>query len=107
MRRGDIVPVVLPGVYGKPRPALVIQSDLFDEHSSVTLVPITSEIREAPLIRLHVPPSRGNGLQKPSDLMVDKVHTTPRSKVGKAFGRLEKEYVTELERLLTVFLGLA
>ncbi len=107
MRRGDLVPVALPGAYGKPRPALIIQSDFFDEHPSVTVVPITSELRDLPLVRLRVLPSEQNGLHKPSDLMLDKLHTTPRDKIGLPFGSLERTYLTELERLLTVFLGLA
>lgn len=107
MRRGDLVPVALPGAYGKPRPALIIQSDFFDEHPSVTVIPVTSELRDLPLIRLRVLPSEQNGLHKSSDLMLDKLHTTPRDKIGLPFGRLERIYLTELERLLTVFLGLA
>ncbi len=107
MRRGDIVPVVLPGAYGKPRPALVIQSNLFDEHPSVTVVPITSEIRDLPLVRLRVYPSFENGLKNPSDLMVDKIHTVPREKLGVPFGHIENDYMIELERLIVVFLGIA
>lgn len=107
MRRGHLVPVSLPGAYGKPRPALIIQSDFFDAHPSVTVVPITSELRDLPLIRLRVLPSEQNGLRKPSDLMLDKLHTVPRDKIGPSFGRIEDAYLLELERLLTVFLGLA
>lgn len=107
MRRGDLVPVSLPGAYGKPRPALIIQSDFFDAHPSVTVVPVTSELRDLPLIRLRVLPSEQNGLCKPSDLMLDKLHTVPRDKIGPSFGSIEDAYLLELERLLTVFLGLA
>ena len=56
MKRGDLVTVSLPGSYGKPRPALIIQSDLFDEHPSVTVLPITSELRDAPLFRITIEP---------------------------------------------------
>lgn len=73
MRRGDLVMVALQGDYGKPRPALVIQSDLFDGHPSVTILPITSELVEAPLFRLSVDPTPGNGLRKRSQVMVDKI----------------------------------
>ncbi len=107
MKRGDIVPVALSGAYGKPRPALVLQSDFFAEHPSVTVVPITSQLRDLPLIRLRVLPSEQNGLRVISELMLDKIHTIPREKAGVAFGRLERSYLTELERLLVVFLGLA
>lgn len=106
MRRGDLVSVVLPGSYGKPRPALIVQSDLFNEHPSMTVVPITSELRELPLIRLRIEPSEQNGLAKPSDIMLDKVHTIPKDKIGSVFGQIEPIYLRELERLLIVFLGL-
>ena len=72
MNRGDLVTVVLQGAYGKPRPALVIQSDLFDQHPSVTIFPVTSELRDAPLFRITVEASAGNGLQQCSQIMVDK-----------------------------------
>ncbi len=107
MKRGDIVPVALSGAYGKPRPALVIQSDFFDELLSVTVVPITSKLRELPFIRLRVVPSAQNGLREISELMLDKIHTVPREKTGPSFGHLEHSYLTELQRLLIVFLGMA
>ena len=80
MRRGDLATVALPGAYGKPRPALVVQSDLFDEHPSVTILPITSELRATPLFRIDVTPSAANGLRKPSHFMVDKAQSVPREK---------------------------
>ena len=106
VRRGDIVPVVQDGAYGKPRPALVIQSDLFDAHPSVTILPLTSVLRDAPLFRLRVEPSEQNGLRGTSEVMVDKVTTIPREKAGEVFGSLEDEYVREAERLLAVWLGI-
>jgi mRNA interferase MazF len=63
MRRGDLVTVALQGAYGKPRPALVIQSDLFDAHPSVAVLPVTSELRDAPLFRIRVEPDAKNGLR--------------------------------------------
>ena len=72
MRRGDLVTVALQGDLGKPRPALVIQSDLFDAHPSVTILPVTGELRNAPLFRIAVNPTEQNGLTKPSQVMVDK-----------------------------------
>ena len=107
MRRGNMVTIVQPGAYGKPRPALIIQSDFFDVHPSVTVLPVTSELRNAPLFRLRVEPSGENGLRVTSEIMVDKVTTVPREKVGGVFGQLESHHVVELERLLAVFLGLA
>jgi len=106
MKRGDILPIVQPGAYGKPRPALVIQSDLFNAHPSGTILPITSKLRDAPLFRLRVEPSTQNGLQTTSEIMMDKITTLPRDKVREVFGELEHEYVREAERLLAVWLGI-
>lgn len=107
MKRGDIVTVVISGAYGKPRPALIIQSDLFNEHPSVTILPLTSTLRDAPLFRLRLEPSPENGLQSPSDIMIDKIVTIPRGKVGSICGHLENKYITSVERLITLFLGIA
>ncbi len=107
MRRGDLVTIALQGVNGKSRPALVIQSDLFDEHPSVTILPVTSELRETPLFRIIVQPNTGNGLQKPSQIMVDKTQTIPREKIGNTFGRLDDESLLAVNRALAVFLGFA
>ena len=107
MVRGDLVTVILPGAYGKPRPALVIQSDFFSEHPSVTILPVTSELRQTPLFRVTVKPSVGNGLSRPSQVMVDKAHTIPREKIGKTFGRLEEDVIMAVNRALALFLGFA
>ncbi len=107
MKRGDLVSVSLPGTYGKPRPALVIQSDLFADHSSVTVLPITSDLLDAPLLRISVPPLPANGLQKPSQVMIDQVHTLPRDTVSKPFGVLDQDLMREIDRSLVLFLGMA
>jgi len=107
MKRGDIVTIVLPGTYGKPRPALVIQSDLFDEHPSITILPITGHLCDTPLFRLGLDPDSRNGLKKPSQIMVDKVQTVPRDKVGQVIGRMDDSLMVEVSRALLVFLGLA
>jgi mRNA interferase MazF len=107
MRRGDLVTIALQGDYGKPRPALVIQSDLFDEHPSVTILPVTSELRETPLFRIMVQPNADNGLEKPSQIMVDKTQTIPREKIGNTFGRLDDASLLAVNRALAVFLGFA
>lgn len=107
MRRGDLVTVALQGDYGKPRPALVIQSDLFDGHPSVTILPITSALVEAPLFRLSVDPTPGNGLRKRSQVMVDKVQTIARNKIGEALGRLEDESMLAVNRAFLLWIGLA
>lgn len=107
MRRGDLVTVALPGDYGKPRPALIIQSDLFDEHPSVTILPVTSERRDLPLVRIDLAPNTGNGLRLPSQIMVDKTHTVPRDKIGGVIGHLDGESMLAVQRALAVFLGFA
>ena len=106
MKRGDLVPVVLAGAYGKPRPALVIQSDLFASLPSVTVLPVTSDLRPIETFRIAIEPSQENGLLLPSQIMVDKVHTIPREKVGEPFGKLNLRALTAVERALAVFLGL-
>jgi len=107
VRRGDLVTVALQGDLGKPRPALVIQSDLFDAHPSVTILPVTSELRDAPLFRIAVNPSELNGLSKPSQVMVDKPQSIPREKSGAVIGRLDDETMLAVNRALAVFLGFA
>jgi mRNA interferase MazF len=106
MKRGDLVPVVLAGAYGKPRPALVIQSDLFAQHPSVTILPVTTELRPIETFRIAVTPSTKNGLRAPSQIMVDKAHTIPRDKAGAPFGELELRTLKAVDRSLAVFLGL-
>lgn len=107
MKRGDLVTVAMQGDFGKPRPALVVQSDQFDEHLSVTVLPVTSTLVAAPLLRVTVQPSARNGLQKPSQVMIDKSLTVKRDKVGPAIGRLEPDTLVAVERCLAVFLGIA
>lgn len=101
--RGDLVTVAMPGKFGKPRPALVIQSDQFDEHPSVTLLPVTSTLVTVPLLRITLEPSEENGLRKISQVMVDKAITVKRDKVGTAFGRIDPKVSLEVERCLALF----
>ena len=105
--RGDFVTIAMQGDFGKPRPALVIQANQFSEHTSVTVLPITSTLVAAPLLRITVQPNAENGLQKPSQVMVDKAMTIKRDKVGSSFGRIDTEAMVEIERCLAVFLGIA
>ncbi len=107
MKRGDLVTIVLKGDYGKPRPALVIQSDFFNEHPSTTVLPVTIELRQAPLFRIEVQPSAGNGLKKTSQVMVDKVQTIPTEKVGQVIGHLEDAAMVTVNRALALWLGFA
>ena len=107
MMRGDLVTIAMQGDFGKPRPALVIQANLFGEHTSVTVLPITSTLVAAPLLRVTVQPSAENSLQKPSQVMVDKAMTVKREKAGPVFGRIDADALVEVERCLAVFLGIA
>lgn len=107
MRRGDLVTIALPGDFGKPRPALVLQSDLFMEVPTVTVLLLSSAERETPLLRIAVEPDDGNGLRKPCQIMVDKVMTVRRDKIGPPFGRIADEIMISVNRALVVFLGLA
>ena len=104
--RGDLVTIALQGDFGKPRPALVIQADWFAAHTSVTVLPVTSVLIDAPLLRVAIEPSADNGLQKPSQVMVDKAMTVQRDKLDPAFGRIDADTLLEVERCLAVFLGL-
>lgn len=106
MKRGDLVTVVLQGAYGKSRPALVIQSDLFDQHPSVTILPVTSELRDTPLFRISVEADSENGLQKLSQIMIDKAQTIPRDKIGKIIGTIDDKTLLQINRELALFLGI-
>jgi mRNA interferase MazF len=108
VKRGDLVTIALQGDFGKPRPALVIQADLFNaEHATVTVLPVTSLLLTAPLLRITVQPGAYNGLQKQSQIMVDKAVTVKRDKVSEPFGRIGSDTLIEVERCLAVFLGIA
>lgn len=107
MKRGDLVTVALQGDLGKPRPALVIQSDLFDAHPSVTILPVTSDLRATPLFRITVDPTGDNGLNIPSQVMVDKPQSVAREKIGTVLGYLDDATMLAVNRALSVFLGLA
>jgi mRNA interferase MazF len=96
----------MPGDFGKPRPALVIQADPFKAHATVTVLLVTSTLVAAPLLRVTVQPSAENGLQKPSQVMVDKAMTVKRDKLGPAFGHMDLGVMLEVERCLAVFLGI-
>lgn len=107
MRRGDFVTVAAPGDYGKPRPALVIQTDLFDELPSVALCLVTSELRNAPIFRITVDPAPDNGLQNISQIQIDKILSVPRERVGSVIGRLDDATMLKVNRSLAVLAGIA
>lgn len=108
MRRGDIWTVAGGKDYaGKPRPVVIVQDDSFDATDSVTICAFTTDGTEAPLFRLLIEPNERNGLRAACRLMVDKITTVPRSKVGVRIGRLDDEDMVRLNRAALVFLGLA
>jgi mRNA interferase MazF len=107
MKRGEFVTIATQGDYGKPRPALVIQADAFRAHSSATVLPITSKLIEAPLLRVTIQPNSENGLKQPSQVMIDKTITVKREKLGPAFGQIDSHSMTQIERCLAIFLGIA
>jgi mRNA interferase MazF len=107
MKRGDLVTVVLPGAYGKPRPAVVVQSDAVEEMESITFLPLTGEILPKQIFRVTVSPSAGNGLQEQSQVMADKCSTLPLAKVGAVIGRLDDDDMDAVHRALALYLGFA
>ena len=108
MRRGEIWTVAGgPDFAGKPRPVVIVQSDLFAETNSVTICPFTTESSDAPLFRVTVVPHAVNGLEHPSRLMADKLTTVRRSKLGRLIGRLAPADLARLDAALVLFLGLA
>ena len=107
MKRGDFVTVVVAGDFGKPRPALVVQADIFDQTATVTVLLVSSTLVDAPLFRIMVEPDPDNGLEKPSQVMVDKAMTVKREKVGETFGVASNSVMRDVGRSMAVFLGLA
>ncbi|BBF93239.1 mRNA interferase PemK [Blastochloris tepida] len=108
VRRGQFVVIVLPGDYGKPRPALVVQSDLFAELPSVVICPLTTTLRDdADLFRLQVEPTPRNGLREPSQVAIDKITVVPVSKIGAAIGEADDTLLVRINRALALFLGIA
>lgn len=108
MRRGEVWTVSGGGpCAGQPRPAVIVQEDRFDSTSCITLCVFTTDPTEAPLLRMLVEPTDRNGLKGVSRLMVDKITTVPKGRLGKKLGKLNDEDVVRLNRALTVFLGLA
>lgn len=107
MKRGDLITVALQGDYGKPRSALIVQTDLFAPSDSVTILMLSSTLVAAPLLRITVEPSPRNGLRQTSQVMVDKVMTVRRERVGEVIGQLEDGAMITVTRSLALFLGLA
>lgn len=107
MRRGEIWTVAGAKDYaGKPRPAVVLQDDRFDATDSVTVCAITTDPTEAPLFRILIAPNERNGLKAPSRLMVDKITTVPKNKLGHRIGHLEAQEMERVNQAIVIFLGL-
>lgn len=108
MKRGEIWTAAAGSGYaGKPRPVVIVQDDLFDATASVTVCAMTTDPTDAPLFRIPVDADGTTGIRQPSRLMVDKITTVQRSKLGERIGRLSDEDLTRLGRSIAVFLGLA
>jgi mRNA interferase MazF len=106
VNRGDLITIALPGDYGKPRPALVVQSDAFSGLDSVTVLRLTSQTHRLPLFRITVEPTIENGLVKRSQIMIDKAATVPRAKIGQRIGRLQPSTMRTVGTALSRFLDL-
>jgi mRNA interferase MazF len=104
--RGDLIIVALVGDYGKPRPALVVQSDAFREVPSVMVLPLSGDLQEAPLVRVTVEPRTSTGLTKRSQVMIDKAVTVQRIKIDQRIGRADSGTMRAVDTALAGFLGL-
>ncbi len=106
MKRGDLASVVLPGDFGKPRPALIVRADAFAELATVTVLPLTSALQPAALTRIDCKPTRKNGLRQKSQIMVDKIMTVTKAKIGGRIGRLDRDTLRAVNRALASYLGI-
>jgi mRNA interferase MazF len=107
LKRGDVITVAAPGDFGKPRPAVVVQSDWLNSNASVLVAPFTSALADAPFYRLAVEPSEANGLKLPSQVMVDKITPILRAKCGAVIGALDPPALIALNHMLSVVIGIA
>ena len=108
MRRGDVWTVAGAKAYaGKPRPVVIVQDDSFEATDSITVCPFTTDETEAPLFRLAIEPNERNGLRAACRLMVDKITTVPKTRIGARVGRLDDTDILRLNQAVLVFLGLA
>jgi mRNA interferase MazF len=103
--RGDVVIAVISGDYGKPRPTLVVQGDAFQGMESLTLLPLTTELRDSPLMRIAIEPTDQNGLRERSQIMIDKIATVMSRKIGRRIGRVDNTTMRLVDRALARFLG--
>ena len=106
VKRGDLVTLAMAGDYGKPRPALVIQSDAFSALDSVTVLRLTSDLHDWPLFRITIEPSAANGLHKPSQIMIDKAATVPKARIGQRIGQTDAMTMQAVSAALARFMEL-
>ena len=106
VRRGDLVTVAIQGDLGKPRPALAVQTDLVPDYPSVVVLPMTTTLVSAPLIRITVDAVPETGLRTISQIMIDKPSTVLRQRLGPTFGRVDSDTLGRVSRSLAVWLGL-
>ena len=107
MTRGDVWTMSDTGYAGKPRPAVIVQDDRFDATESVTVCAFTTDDTDAPLFRIPITPKPENGLRNVSRLMVDKLTTVGKSRLGERVGRLDAADMVRLDQAILIFLGLA
>ncbi len=106
MKRGDVLTVALSGDQGKPRPAVVVQSDLIADCDTVLVCPFTTVMRDASAHRLSVIPGPANGLRQPSQIMLDKISPARKTRCGPVIGDLDVQTMAELDRRLAFVIGL-
>ena len=106
LSRGDLVVAAIAGDYGKPRPNVVVRADGFAKLGSLTLLPLTSELYDLPPVRITVVPTAENGLKSTSQIMIDKIATVTRTKIGQRIGRVDNAVMGRVDRALARFLGL-
>ena len=107
MKRGEVVVAAAPGDFGRPRPALIVQWNLFNPtHASVAICPITSYLVDAPLFRLTLQPAPANGLKVESQIMIDKLMAVKRERIGKRIGKLEPTHMAQVDEALRTWLEL-
>jgi mRNA interferase MazF len=104
--RGDLVTIAIAGDYGKPRPALVVQDDAFGALDSVTVLQLTSDLRDLRLVRINIEPTRENGLLRRSQIQIDKAVSVSRHRIGRRIGRVDEATMRRVDRALMRFLGL-
>ncbi len=108
MKRGDLVTIAIQGDFGKPRPALILQSDVFNDiHETVTIALLSSALIQAPIFRLNVTPNEKNGLTKECQIQIDKIMTVRKTRIGAIFGQLDEAVLVRTNRAFALWLGLA